>query len=115
MTDAASSMPKLLPAAVLTGALVISSATVSQTISGTGARECSAFNFAIEQESNTAIDSFLSWAQGFISGFNAVNRDGSDIAIDHGGLFHWLASYCRANPDTPFYQAIQQMIGMHSR
>ena len=100
--------------AVLIGAFMLSSATVSQTISGTGTRDCNAFNAAIEQNSNVAMDSFLSWAQGFISGFNADNRRGTDIAIDHAGLFHWLASYCRANPETPFYQAIQQMVGVHS-
>jgi hypothetical protein len=114
MTETASSRPELLSVVVLIGAFMLSSATVGQTISGTGTRDCSAFNAAIEQDSNVAIDSFLSWAQGFISGFNAGNRRGADIAIDHAGLFHWLASYCRTNPETPFYQAIQQMVGMHS-
>lgn len=95
--------------------LLISSTVHSQSVFGVGTRDCSAFSFAIAQDSNQslAIDSFLSWAQGFISGFNAGNSRAVDIAIDHGGLVHWLGAYCSTNPDIPFYQAIQETIGVH--
>ena len=105
---------QLLRVAILTITFALASAAEGQTISGTGTRTCTAFNLAIEQDSNTAIDSFLSWTQGFISGFNASNRHSVDIAIDHAGLFHWLAAYCTASPGVPIYEAVQEMIGIHS-
>jgi hypothetical protein len=100
--------------AVICAALVFTVSAKGQTISGSGTRNCSAFGFALEQDSNIAIDSFLAWAQGFISGYNAGNRRGVDFAIDHASLVHWLAGYCAANPETPFYQAVQNIIGIQS-
>ncbi len=99
----------------LAAVLIASMASEAQTISGSGTRDCSALNFAIDQDSDVALDSYLSWVQGYISGFNATNHRNIDIAIDHAGLFHWLANYCRANPRTPLHQAVREMIGIHAR
>lgn len=87
----------------------------AQTISGAGARECSAFSAAVERDSVAALDSFMSWSQGFTSGINASGNSSADIAIDHGGLFLWLAQFCAAEPNATVYEALSEMIGLNSR
>lgn len=84
----------------------------AQTISGSGTRDCRAFNAAIERDSTTAIDSYVSWAQGFVSGVNAANRQGINIAIDHAGLFHWMARYCATHSDAALYAALAELVGL---
>ena len=84
----------------------------AQTISGSGTRDCRAFNFAVERESAAAIDSYVSWAQGFVSGVNAANRQGINLSIDHAGLFHWLARYCTAHRDAALYAALAELVGL---
>ncbi len=87
----------------------------AQTISGSGARDCRAFNVAIERDSTTAIDSYVSWAQGFVSGVNAANRQGINISIDHAGLFHWMARYCATHSDAALYAALAELVGLRER
>lgn len=84
----------------------------AQTISGAGTRDCRAFNAAVERESTTAIDSYVSWAQGFVSGVNAANNQGINIAIDHAGLFHWMARYCTTHRDAALYAALTELVGL---
>jgi hypothetical protein len=87
----------------------------AQTISGAGTRDCRAFNVAVERESTTAIDSYVSWAQGFVSGVNAANNQGINISIDHAGLFHWMARYCTTHRDAPLYAALAELVGLPRR
>lgn len=84
----------------------------AQTISGAGTRDCRAFNVAVERESTAAIDSYVSWAQGFVSGVNAANNQGINISIDHAGLFHWMARYCTAHRDAALYAALAELAGL---
>lgn len=85
----------------------------AQTISGSGTRDCRAFNVAVERESTAAIDSYVSWAQGFVSGVNAANRQGINLSIDHAGLFHWMAQYCTTHRDDALYAALAELVGLH--
>lgn len=84
----------------------------AQTISGAGTRDCRAFNVAVERESATAIDSYVSWAQGFVSGVNAANNQGINVSIDHAGLFLWIARYCAAHRDAALYAALAELVGL---
>ena len=84
----------------------------AQTISGSGTRDCRAFNLAVERESAAAIDSYVSWAQGFVSGVNAANRQGINISIDHAGLFHWMVRYCTTHHDAALYAALAELVGL---
>lgn len=87
----------------------------AQTISGAGTRDCRAFNVAVERESASAIDSYVSWAQGFISGVNAANNEGINVAIDHAGLFLWMARYCTTHRDAALYAALSELVGLRPR
>ena len=87
----------------------------AQTISGAGTRDCSGLLTAAELESAEGVDAYLSWGQGFISGFNWSNTAGVEVRIDHAGLLHWLLAYCTSNPGTPFYEAMQEAVNRHAR
>ncbi|MGR8948360.1 MAG: hypothetical protein ACU84Q_09955 [Gammaproteobacteria bacterium] len=91
------------------------SLTHAQTVSGAGTKNCRAFLQAAEMESKEAIDSYLSWSQGFVSGYNWANPARREVRLDHAGLMHWLLQYCTANPNEKFYQAVQSAIGLHAR
>jgi hypothetical protein len=81
----------------------------AQTISGTGAKPCGVFMQAVKLQSDVAVNGFISWAQGYISGVNATNADGRDVAIDPAGLNYWLTNYCSAHQNETFFQAVQQL------
>jgi len=102
----------ILCATIAFGAAVLTPAATGQTISGTGTRACSVFIIAVERDSEAALDSYLSWAQGFVSGVNATNAGRDNFSIDHAGLFHWLVRYCRANGDAMIYEALLELVDL---
>ncbi|MGR8918291.1 MAG: hypothetical protein ACU85V_01640 [Gammaproteobacteria bacterium] len=90
--------------------------TVSaQTVSGSGARDCSAFNFAAERDATEALDSYVAWSQGYLSAFNWANARGRDVRVDAAALLAWLGRYCAANPRRPVYEAVQSLISENAR
>ncbi len=106
-----------VPAAIF--ALLLLAPTMAplsaQTLSGMGTRTCGALVEAAERESKEAIDGYLSWAQGFISGYNWANPGRQQVRLDHGGLLHWLLQYCTSNKGDKFYEAVQSSITVHAR
>ncbi len=86
----------------------ISSTVHSATLSGVGARLCGEFVAHVNNQEETVIDSFVSWAQGFISGAN-WNAD-ADMMIDVGSMNHWLVDYCNGKPKVRFYEAVSEMV-----
>jgi len=102
----------LLLSAIL---LIFATPTVAQTASGMGTRSCGALVEAAERESKEAINGYLSWAQGFISGYNWANPGGRQVRLDHGGLLHWLLQYCTSNKTENYYLAVQSAITVHAR
>lgn len=93
----------------------LSATATAQTVSGIGARECSAFTFALERDSDAALDSYVAWAQGFISAFNWANARRHDVRIDAAGIINALGTYCAANPGAGVYTALQELIRLNSR
>ena len=85
-------------------------AAEAQTISGSGARQCGDFMQAVKLNSDVAINGFVSWAQGYLSGFNATNPNGRDAAIDPNGLRFWLSSHCSTHPTDSYYAAVQKLV-----
>lgn len=84
------------------------------TASGIGARDCSAFSFALERDSEAALDAYVSWAQGFIAGFNWANVRQRNVEVDAAGLINWLGQYCGAHPASGVYAAIQELIRLEA-
>lgn len=107
--------PTLGPRAALVVALAagLTPGAEAQTVSGIGARECGAFSRALQIESEAAVDAYLAWAQGYLSGVNASARGELDIRIDHAGLLHWLATWCGGHPDAYFYEAVAAVVDAH--
>ncbi len=83
--------------------------------SGIGARDCTAFNAALEKDSALAIDAYVAWSQGFISAFNWANVKQLTVRIDAAGVLNWLGQYCAANPRTRVFQAVQEIIRLNAR
>ena len=94
---------------------LMSGAVAAQTISGSGAKHCADYMQAVELNSAVARNGFISWAQGYISGFNATNVKRSDVAIDPAGLQYWLSNFCSANPEVSYYEAVLQLISQNAK
>lgn len=84
------------------------------TVHGIGSRDCEAFMRAVEIQSNEAIDAYISWAQGYLSGFNATNDRRADIRIDHGSLTYWLIGHCGGSRQTKFFEAVQTLVSQQA-
>ena len=107
-------MRRAVRASVVSAAIILfvgmTSEVGAQTISGVGTKECGVYIQAVKLKSDVAINGFVSWAQGYLSGFNATNADGRDVVIDPAGLNYWLTNYCSAHQNEAFYLAMQQLI-----
>lgn len=81
---------------------------------GYGAKSCGSFVTASENQRQENI-TFLSWLQGFISGYNYFNQDGvSDVAqTDIRGLEQWILNYCRAQPTQDVSDAAISFVKAH--
>ena len=101
--------------AIVAISMIVPSSSVAQTASGMGTRTCGVLLTAAERESKEAIDGYLSWAQGFISGYNWSNPGRREVKLDHAGLLHWLLQYCTSNEGEKYYQAVQAAINIHAR
>jgi len=115
---AASSSPRAsraLSLALLLVALARPASADEPIASGIGARDCSAFNAALEKDSELAIDAYVAWSQGFISAFNWANVKQLTVRIDAAGVLNWLGQYCAANPRTRVFQAVQEIIRLNAR
>lgn len=106
----AHSEPWRLRAVCLALSLIGVQALEAQTVSGIGTRRCEAFNRALEKNSEAAIDAYLAWAQGYLSGVNTHADLTRDIQIDHGGLLHWLATECKAAPRELYVEALKAIV-----
>lgn len=87
----------------------------TQTMSGIGSRPCTAVTAAGEQDSGAALDAIVSWAQGFISGFNWANVRQSDVRLDGAAVVLALGDYCARNPREPIYRGLQAIIARNAR
>ena len=85
------------------------------TATGVGAKTCADYMQAVRLKSDTAINGYISWAQGFITGYNWSNAQGQNVAVDVGGLGYWLTNRCGGHGDLPFYQAVQELIAQQAR
>lgn len=88
---------------------VLAAPASAQTISGGGAKQCGDFIQAVTLKSDVAINGFISWAQGYLSAYNAINPEGRDVAIDPSGLQYWLSDHCSKNREESFFRAVQQL------
>ncbi len=89
--------------------LVLAAPAPAQTISGGGAKQCGDFIQAVTLKSDVAINGFISWAQGYLSAYNATNPEGRDVAVDPSGLQYWLTDHCSKNREESFFRAVQQL------
>lgn len=101
---------RCLAATIAMSLMVLPSLASTQTVSGIGTRRCEAFNRALEKNSEAAIDAYLAWAQGYLSGVNTHAELARDIQIDHGGLLHWLSNYCQSSPNVLYVEALAQIV-----
>ena len=82
----------------------------AQTISGVGSQSCGSFKAAYESNDAVAVDSYVAWAQGFVSGHNRARDGARDAAIDAGSLIHSVLIYCNEDENARFYEAVGQVI-----
>jgi hypothetical protein len=85
------------------------------TASGIGARPCHAFTDALQRDSTTALDAYVSWSQGFIAGFNWANARQANVDVDAAGIINWLGQFCATNPHARVFAAVQELIRRNAR
>ena len=81
----------------------------AQTISGVGARDCPAYLFALDKESDEAIDSYVAWAQGFVSATNVARAPRRDLRLDADSIVVWIGQFCAANPKAAVFDALRAL------
>lgn len=82
---------------------------------GIGARDCSAFDTALAQESEAALDAYVAWAQGFVSGFNWANVRQLNVTLDAPSMLNAMADFCHRHPESKMFSAMQDLIGRNAR
>lgn len=87
----------------------------AQSAVGVGGRNCPAFTFALESDSEAALDAYVSWSQGFISGFNWANPQHRNVHVDPPAIINWLGQYCAANPGSAVFSAVQELVHLNAR
>lgn len=95
--------------------LALAAAAPAQTISGFGGRKCADYLGAVEKGQKAAIDGYVSWAQGYLSAWNATNAQRRDVQADPDGLTYWLIDYCGQARGDAFYAAVQAFVAVHAR
>jgi hypothetical protein len=81
------------------------------TAMGIGTRDCTAFLRAREIGSEQAIDSYVSWGLGYLSGRNAASRGKRPVFVDGGSLVHWLGAWCEDHTSAPIFEAMEAFAG----
>jgi len=74
---------------------------------GIGTRDCAAFLQASEMDSTQALDGYVSWSLGYLTGRNAAATHGRQVVVDGGSLVHWLTAWCGTRSGTPIFEAIE--------
>ena len=86
-------------------------------IYGIGNTACSNFVQAVDGAPNRQQDeadrfALLSWAQGYLTHYNAYATNTYSIAgnSDTPGIQLWLFNYCMGHPDVPFETAVAALV-----
>ncbi len=94
---------------------ITTSSLMAQTVSGGGVRLCGEYVGYMNMGDEVGVDSFVSWAHGFISAWNWANPSGKEVQIDTSSLTWWLHNYCSSEPDQRLYRAMQLFVQQHAR
>ena len=94
---------------------VATACATAQTVSGFGAHKCKDYLAAVEKGQKAAIDGYISWAQGYLSAWNATNPERRDVQADPDGLTYWLVDRCGQSRAESFYAAVRAFISVHAR
>lgn len=117
------SAPRRAPVARIAGLVLLAAAATpaavgpaaAATASGIGAHTCGDYLHAVDRGQKIAIDSYVSWTQGFISAYNWLNTEHHDVAVDAGALTYWLIDYCSGTRGSSFFSAVQELIRRNTR
>lgn len=74
---------------------------------GIGTGDCSAFLRAAEAGTTQALDPYVSWGLGYLTGRNATVTHGRQVVIDGGSLAHWLTAWCGRHGESPIFEALE--------
>lgn len=99
----------------LTLALALPLAAPAAVVSGIGSRDCEAYMRAVEINSREAIDAYIAWGQGYLSGYDDARPGSLQVAVDGDGLNYWLIDYCSAHREHSVYEALKAFIARQAR
>jgi hypothetical protein len=86
---------------------------VELTTYGTGYKPCAEYLSARAEPTRAQI-AFIDWLGGYVSGVNAISPSTDDAlrATDLTPAVYWLDTYCGANPDAHFADAIEARLAI---
>lgn len=85
-------------------------ALAGTVVSGIGSRDCAAYMRAVEINSREAIDAYVAWGQGYLSGYDDAQPGALQVAVDGEALGYWLIDYCQGRPERSVFQALQDFL-----
>jgi len=88
-------------------ALVAPLPATAATAMGIGTRDCTAFLRASEIGSEQALDAYVAWGLGYLTGRNAGNSGGREVVVDGGSLVFWLGAWCAEHREAPIFEALE--------
>jgi hypothetical protein len=107
-------LQRTLPA-LLCLALSLPVTAPAAVVSGIGSRDCQSYMRALEINSREALDAYIAWGQGYLSGYDDARPGSLHVAVDGESLSYWLIDYCSAQPERSVYQALQAFIARQTR
>lgn len=95
--------------------LLVSPALAADGVVGIGSRDCGAFMRAVAINSREAVDAYVAWGQGFLSGQNLADPSAPAVTIDGQALVYSLIDYCQGHPDHTVYEALAALVAGQRR
>jgi hypothetical protein len=97
-------------APLLAIALCFSTPVGATTAMGIGTRDCTAFLRASEISSKEALDAYVAWGLGYLTGHNAYASRGREVVVDGGSLVYWLGDWCASHREAVIFDALEEFV-----
>lgn len=96
-------------------ALSLPAPATAAMVSGIGSRDCQAFMRSVEINSRAAIDAYIAWSQGYLSGYDRARPGTLGAAVDGESLSYWLIDACQGAPERSIVEVLDGFLARQRR
>ena len=106
---------KLIPAALAlfacTSVLAASDDDQYPWVMGAGAGSCGKLLGAVRTNNELSVQSYITWAQGYLSGVNAMkSKQVKNLKVDPEALRAYMVKYCQDKPLDNFFDGVNMLM-----